>query len=503
MRTKNLLKNGMWGIISQIVLTILGFAGRTVFLKYLNTEYLGLQGLFTNILMIMSLAELGVGTAIGYNLYKPVSEGNEDEISAIMRLFKGFYATIAVVVLCIGLLIMPYLSMLTKHSTIDLRYITIFFAMYLFQTVSSYFFSYKFILLNVHQKQYLFTTVELVAKVISIITNIFILVLTKNFILYLTIDITIGILKNFILSNIIERMYPYLRKKQILNTECKRKIIVDTSNIFLGKLAYTVLAATDNIVISTFVSLATVGIYSNYTMIIGAINGFVVSFTNAAQAGIGNMLVSESKEHSYEVIKKITFILFLGVSYCAVSLVCLIDPFIELWLGKSYLLNFATLLLCVMNFYLQLMKGPLWQTLSVSGLFSKDKYIALLSAILNLGLSVTLASIYGVAGVIAGTIISQSVEMALKSKLLFRGFFNKSASEYNLKIIEYTLLTVSECILTYLICQELYVVNAVVSLIVKFIICLIVPNVINFILYRKSSEFKYLINVVECQVLSA
>lgn len=491
MRTKNVLRNSFWGIIAQFTTIVLGFVGRTVFIKTLATEYLGINGLFTNILMLMSLAELGVGTAIEYNLYKPVADNEEAEITGLINLFKEIYRLIALFIFILGICIIPFLGNIIKESSFDISYLRIVFSLYLLQTVSSYFFAYKFVILNVNQKQYVITNTDTIFRIASTGVNIIILILTKNFIFYTVFNIFSAIIRNIILSSIIDRRYPYLKKNNTINREKRRNVFEDTKNIFIGRLSYTILTATDNIVISAFINILTVGLFSNYTMLIGYINGFIGSITGSTQPSIGNMLVTESKEYSYNIIKKMTFIIFILASYCSVSILCLINPFIKIWIGRGYLLGFFTVAVCVVNFYIQLIKGPLWQTLSVSGLFKKDKYISIIGAISNIAFSIILVQLLGVAGVILGTIISQTIQLIMKIILLFRQFLKISYREYSLIMILYFLITAIECGVSFWICSLINLQSAIFSLLLKAFLCLIIPNIVNYLIFFKTEEFKY------------
>jgi O-antigen/teichoic acid export membrane protein len=500
MRSVYVAKNSIWGFSSQIVYILLGFIGRTVFIKTLGSEYLGISGLFTNILSLMSLAELGLSSAIGFNLYKPLAKNDNNTISAIVSFYKKAYLNVAFFVLLIGLFLWPFLGHLIKESTFHLNYIKIVYAFYLVKTVVSYLFSYRFTLITADQKGYILVRFDIFFRFIVSIVNVFVLLIFKSFVIYLTVDLLFDFIINMYKSRAVTNLYPFIRIKVNIDRNLEKKILCDVKNIFAGKLSTVILTSTDNIIISAFINITTVGIYSNYSMLISYVMSFVSQITSSTQASIGNMITTESSDYSITILRRLTFIVFLIVSYASVSLFILLNPFISIWLGHTYLLDPYVVSICVLSFYLQSIKAPLWQTLNSAGLFRQDRNIALMGAISNLIISLFLVRFLGIAGVLWGTVFSQVIQMLFKAKLLFCYHFKRNYTWYIMLMLKYFGLLVLQCAFVFVICNFIHFPNIFLSLFFKAMIGFLIPNLINFLLFKNTDEFRYLSLILKNQL---
>lgn len=277
----------------------------------------------------------------------------------------------------------------------------------------------------------------------------------------------------------------------------KRKILKDVKNIFAGKISTVIVTSTDNILISALISVKTVGIYSNYFMLISYVQNMIGEITLATQSSIGNMLNSETKEYSYIILKRLTIILYFIASFSSVCIFNLINPFIEIWLGKEYLLGTSIVAICVLNFYIQILKTPLWFSVTGIGFFEEDRNIAILGAISNLFISIIAAYFWGLFGIFFGTVFSQSIQWILKTQLFIKKYLQNSITEY-VKLYSYLL------ILTVLMSMGIHIIfifftfnNRITAFIIKFLICIFVPNLINFIIFHKREEYKYLLSLLK------
>ena len=391
MRSKYVLKNATWGVLYQLLVILLGFISRTFFIRYLGAEYLGISGLFTNILTLLSLTELGFASAVAFHLYGHLARNEEDEITGIMNYYKFIYRVVAAIVTCIGLILVPFLKYIIDETNFSLQYVTIIYILYLANTVSSYLFTYNNTLIIADQKDYRLTQINVIARFVLSISNIIVLVLFKNYIVYLITEIILATFFQFIKAQKVKRLYPYIERKIKISPSIKKNIWNDVKNIFAGKVSTVIVTSTDNILISVMLNLTTVGLYSNYSMLIGYIQTFLSQFTSATQASLGNMFASENKDYSNGVLKKLTVIEYFATSFCTTSLVVLLNPFIKLWIGDDYLLPFNVVVICVINFYIQIMKTPLWFTINGLGYFKEDRNIAIYGAISNLAVSIIAA----------------------------------------------------------------------------------------------------------------
>lgn len=497
MRTEKVIKNGIWGSIYQLVKIILGFIGRTVFIKYLGAEYVGVSGLFTNILTILSMTELGLSSAVAFHLYKFLAVNDQKQIIGIINFYKKIYRIIAACILFLGILIIPFLTYIVGETLFSQNYITLVFLIYLVKTSTSYLFSYTYILATADQKGYILSRVDIVMHFIISITNIFILIIFKNFIIYLIVEILIDLIGRYIKAQKVKKVYPYIKENIQIDIKTKNKIIYDVKNIFASKVATTVVTSTDNILISFFFGVSMVGYYSNYSLIIGYVQTFLTQFTSATQSSLGNMFILESKEHSYETLKKLTVILYFVTSSCSVCLFVLINPFMNVWIGKpEYILDMIVVSICILNFYIQIMKTPLWYSVSGIGYFKQDKKIAIYGAISNLFVSIVGVQLFGIVGVFIGTAFSQSTQWIMKTNLFVSDYLELKKDEYVILSLKLLALTCSMCIGTNILCQYILLDNIYACFTIKLGICVILPILLNVILFHSTDEFKYLKNML-------
>lgn len=496
MRSKYVLKNAMWGIVYQLLVIILGFVSRTVFIKYLGAEYLGISSLFTNILTLLSLTELGFSSAISFHLYGHLARSEKDEITGIMNYYKVIYKKVALIVTVIGLIMVPFLKYIIGETTFSLKYITIVYLLYLANTVSSYLFTYNNTLIIADQKDYKLTQINIISRFTVSVSNIIILIIFGDFIVYLSTEIVIFTLFQFIKAQKVRKLYPYIKRDIKISADTKRDIWNDVKNIFAGKVSTVVVTSTDNIIISVMTNIFMVGLYSNYSMIIGYIQTFLTQFTSATQASLGNMFALEDKKYSNAVLKKLTIIEYFATSFCVTSLVVLLNPFIKLWIGDKYLLPFNVVIICVANFYIQIMKTPLWFAISGLGYFKEDRNIAIYGAISNLIVSVIAAYFLGLFGVFFGTAFSQISQWVLKVKLYNNKYLKYVSYDYISLSIRLACLTVVITFVTYYMAEFVNINNAMVCLLLRGFICVTIPNIINFLIFRNTEEFKYLLNLI-------
>ena len=497
MRTKKSAINMITAFICQFIVILLGFISRRVMIDSVGVEYLGINGLMNNILTILSLAESGIGVAIIYSLYKPLAENDVQKIKGLMNFYKYTYRALALFTLILGLSIAPFLDKLMKDNTVENS--LIIYLLFLFGSVSSYLFSYKVSMNNADQNKYLATIINTVTQVLVLVIKVFILYLTKNYILFLTIDIISTLLKNIIFSKIIDRRYPYLNEKDKvrLDSETKKELFINIKSLFLGKVGYIISTVSDNLVISSFISIKTVGLYSNYTTLVSSVSGFVSIFISSISASIGNLIAKESEEKIYSVFKVTSLINFWLYGFSCICLYCLSEPFITLWLGRQYLMGKKVLLLIVINFMLSGLIAPIDSVKSAAGLYYPDRYVPMIAAIVNMSISIILVKPFGIIGVFIGTLVSTVLfSFWIKPVLVYKNIFKRSVGEYFINIIIKMISIVVLCVLCDEIGKYIYLEYNLYGLIIRGIICVIVPNVIYLGIFFKAPEFKYLLNTL-------
>lgn len=406
MRTSSSLRTLMASFLGQFVNIILLFISRKLFVQHFAQEYLGVNGLFSNILTVLSLAELGIGTAMIHGLYRPAANSDEEEICRLMNLYRMLYGVVGSAVFVFGLALMPVLPYFVQGSGIPgLRLI---YSMYLFDTVAGYFLSYKQAMLAAHQEAWRTTAVTQMVRSIQIILQMAVIVCLENFYIYIAVQMCSQLVANFILSGIVNHRYPYLRgnKRGYPSREYCRELFQQIGALALHRLGGVLVSHTDNLILSTFRGLAVVGIYSNYQMVLNSIRLMMSYIYNSFSPAIGNLAASEESDRVYEIHSALDFLMSLLYGWLALCLAALFNPFIRLYFGSDYVLSLPVVLLIVLDFYLHGMRQMTLRFRDGMGLYWYDRYKPMAEILLNLTASVVLVRRFGIAGVVAGTVVS-------------------------------------------------------------------------------------------------
>lgn len=493
-RTKNSFINVSIATISKILHLILSFVCRTYFIKILGSEYLGINGLFTNILTILSFAELGIGNAIIFKLYKPIAEENKERIKTLIHFYKKVYCVIGSFILIVGLMIIPFLNKII-YGTPDINEdIRIIYVLFLFNTTISYFFTYKKSIITGYQKEYVINLIDLTIAIIQNIVQIIFLIITHNFIIYLIIQIIGTIFDNVISAILANKMFPYIKDKNYTKLDIKERknIYEDVKSIVLYKLFNTVSAGTDNIIISKFLGVSAVGLLSNYTLITQSIIGLLKTAFNGLKASIGNLNTIKEAEKKEAVFYQTLLLSFLVYGYVAIATTILINKFIIIWIGEKYVLGIGVCIALGLDFYIDGIRFVNYTYRDTLGLFKKGRLMPLFSAICNILLSIILVKYIGIFGVLIATVISKLCVLNWYDPyLIHKTTFKTSAIRYVKTFFYYFIIT----ILTFII--SLSLVNKInIYGILGFVIDGIVITCIVFIIFLLSTckleEFKEL-----------
>lgn len=497
MRVKNSIINISAGIGSQVIITLLSFISRTIFITYLGVEYLGINGLFTNVLGMLSLAEAGIGSAIIYNLYKPVAENDQDRINMLMEFYKKAYRVIAVIVLLLGLSLLPFLGYIAKDVKVE--NINLIYVLFLLNTAASYLFSYKISFLNVCQKGYIVTGIYSISSILSTCIKIGILYFTHSYILYLIIDMIITITTSAFLAMLVDKMYPFLKNKAAskLDSETKNNIVKNVKALVLHNIGGYIVFGTDNILIASFVSVTAVGLYSNYYMLINICRTFINQIFDNINHSVGNLVAKESDDKIYSVFKVVMLCNFWIYSFFTIFLYIIMEPFITVWIGSKFIMDISVLIILMINFYVSGMRRSISMVKTTSGIFHEDRYAPFLEAAVNLVVSIVLVQYMGITGVFIGTLISTLVvPFWIGPYLVYKKVFCKPVRDYFLKYTYYVTIGLATCLMTSLICN-LISYDGLLELMLRGIICLIIPNIIYIFIFYKTDEFQYLFKIVK------
>lgn len=413
MKEKSRLKNSIFNFTSGIgyrILTLLtAFVVRTVFVRCLAIEYLSVNGLYSNILSMLSLAELGFGTAIIYSMYQPLAEGDKDKLLLLIKLYQKVYRIVGTVILVIGLALVPFLNLLVKEAP-EIRGLTFYYILFLMNTVASYWFgAYKNSLLQADQKAYIISNYSSVVNIIKSILQIIVLIIFRSFTFYLLSQLISVILQNILIAKKVDNIYAFVKKRtdSKLSQNETKKIFKDVKALMLSKISNTVLNSTDNIIISTFIGFNWVGLLSNFVMITDALTAVLCQVTSSITAGLGNYFATEKKEDGYALFKRVEFLNFWLYGFSMVALVILLNPFVTLWLGADYTLSRDVVVWISINFFVSGFINTFYTFRYTLGLFTQAQYGPVVVTLLNIVLSIALSYQWGMAGVLAATTLSR------------------------------------------------------------------------------------------------
>lgn len=498
MRAKATIKNSLWGFIQQAIICILSLVSRRVMLDSVGIDGVGLNGLLVNVVALLSLAEMGVGSVIIYHMYAPLAKGDQQEICRLMNFYKSVYRMIAGAITGIGLVMIPFLPYIVNGVHYTSGYVVIVYLLFLLQTVSSYFFSYKRSLLSADQKQYIITIIDLIFRILTAVGGIVVLLLTKELICYLVFMIAVGILNNLAVSVRVDHLYPYIKQsKETLTPERRKGIFKNVRDLFIGKLSWTITSSTDNILISALVGTVQVGMYSNYTIVINTLTNVMNQLSAAMSGSIGNLLVTESKEYVDTVLHRLLFVMFFIASFCSSCLFCLINPFVSLMFGADMILGLSIVTVCVLNFFLMTMRVPVWNMVSAAGLFRQDKYTSIAGSVINLIVSFVLGARIGMIGILIGTTCTYAIQYILKVILIYRSYLGKSCRRIFAWLGTYLLLVLLECGVAYWLCSFVSTGQVYVDFVLKGMISAFLPLAVNILLFFRTEPFQYLRSMVQ------
>lgn len=492
MRTKKVLKNTIYSLASYGILAILGLVNRKVFVAFLSLELLGYEGLFANIFSILSLAELGVGAVITYNLYKEIANNNKEEIAKLMMIYKQMYQIIGGCVTVIGIILFFFMPLFIKNNTLDWDYVRIIYLVQLSATICTYFLSYKRILYTATQQEYVCVKVDTMMKALNLFAQIVIITTTKNYILYIFSTVVFNILANLIIAHKYNGDFSYAINVKITYQDFKdRNFFKDIKNFLVHKVSYIVYGGTDNIIISSILGIQSVALYSNYVLVKTQVRNIINKFLMPMQASISDLIYTETKEKTKDFFNTFDLLCFFLASFIFVSYSVLFQPFITLWLGSTYILPISFVIVFSLNEYIEYAFHAACIFRNAFGKYENDKKYMVASAIINLILSIAGAYQFGIPGIALGTVIGHLTIQYGRIQFVFRQYFNQKMMPYMLSQLTRFILVVLECGITISICNNIS--NSLLGFLLKCLICLLIPNIMNILLFHRNKAFKGLL----------
>lgn len=502
-RTKNSLVNIVFAFCCQFMGQATGFIVRTIFIKVLAAEYLGINGLFTSILQVLSLAELGVNAALIYSMYRPMAEKNIESISTYMGLYKKIYRVIGFVVLSIGLLLTPFLDFfITSRPNIP-ENLELIYCLYVIRTASTYFFAYKQSAFQADQKNYVISKNTLLFTIIRSLVEIVVLLMFKQFLVYLIVAVVFNYVQNIWIAHLANKAYPFLKEKAPkADPQIVKDLVKNVKAMFMHKVSAVVLNSSDNIILSMFSGILAVGLYSNYSMILVLVRNCLYMIFDGIVPSVGNLCASKGKKEVYNVFQVISYGNMWITGFCSVCMFFIFNPFITVWVGADYLLGQEVVAAIVISFYIQTNMRAIDMFRSATGLFYNDRYVPILQCLVNIVVSIIFVKMIGVAGIFVGTSVAMlSTVFWVQPVLVYKKVFDRSVWLYFAQYFLYTLIWVIAGVVTGFVINS-FSFTGITNLMYVVLCCMIVPNIIYFLLTSRTEGFKKFKNKIGSIVMS-
>ena len=491
-RTEYSILNIMTGIGGYVLNTILGFICRVIFIQCLSADYLGVNGLFTNILSMLSLAELGIGSAIVFALYKPLAQHDEEKITSLMGIYARAYRMIGILIFVIGLALMPFINFIIQEQPNISESIYLLYAINLFNTASSYFFSYRSSLLIAAQRNYIVSGLNYIITILQSAVQMLFLLLYRNYLGYLLIQTAGTFVYNVIISGVATKQFPYIKKKnpKPLPKEEQHVLFSNIRDLLIYKVSGLLVNSTDNILITFFNGLTTTGIASNYTLLVNTLNSLLGQLFNGLTASIGNHNAIESVEKRYELFRFLNMSNFwifgwgaLGIFFCSSDLV-------QLFFGEEYVLSFNIPFVMALNFFSVGMMNAVWTYKHTLGLFHYGRFIQFFTGILNVIFSIVLGTYWGLFGILLATFAARLItSLWYDPYVVFKYGFERSVKEYAKKMLKYVVLLIIAALLCWLSFYPLMKAPLIMRVLLKAIFCSAITNLVFFLAFHHTDEF--------------
>ncbi|MDO4548329.1 MAG: hypothetical protein Q4D04_09545 [Clostridia bacterium] len=490
------------GFALKLVSQLMKFVIKTVFIYTLGMQYVSVSTLFTDILSMLALAELGIGNAITYALYKPIRNRDYPRIAALMAFYRKAYRIIAATVFIVGAACVPLLPYMVKNVPDITENISLIFMLYVVNSATSYLLVYKSTLLTASEMRWVISKTSIIFTFIRTAAECIVLLVFKNFILYLMVGIVEHFIRNYIISQKATNLYPQIKDypDKRLEKEETRKLLADVGALSLYKISHVILTSTDSIVISLAPALGvmSVGFLGNYRLIFNTINSIVTQFYQSFVPTLGTVAASGNTEKQYDIFRLVFFVSFWMVLFCSTSLFCLSEPFVQnIWLSKRHVLDRSILFALTFNFYVNCVIRPLNAFRTGNGLFIQGKLRPVATAILNLTLDFVLVGRFGVFGVLMATGISiVCTQLWYDSSLVYKNVFKRPPVEYAKKFLARFAIAVLCIGGTYMLCEFVsgVIENVYMAFIARMLLCLLIPNGLVILLYRNTYEYRQFIS---------
>lgn len=494
-RTKKSLYNIFYNLLNQLITLGIVFYSRSVFINNLGIEYLGLQGFFSSVLSILSMAELGIGSAIIYSMYTPINNNDQKKLSGLVNFYKKLYNYIAIIVFILGILILPFLNFMIN---VEIKYVKIYYFLFLLNSVFSYCFIYANSIVIANQVEYKTKFLSMFFNITKNILQICILIFLKSYFLYVIIQLICTIIQNICISQKAKKLYPFIKTKESISDKEKKEIFSNIRDLLFYKIGGVILNSTDSILISILVGTVWVGYYSNYNLIIMGISTFTSLIFTSLQSSVGNYNTSKNSEEKLRLFKVLDLLstYIYGIATCGIIIT--IQDFILMWIGKDYILDKNILFLILVTFYLKGTLYPIWCFRNTTSIFKDTKYLMIYASLINLILSYFLGKKFGLQGILLATVIARlTTTIYFEPKIIYKKLFKKNVMSYYLNQIKKILLILLSLFISSIISNYVNFNNLLYSFLLKGILSVAISLSVITLFYLKTEEFSFLIKKIK------
>ncbi len=493
-RVTNATRNIFFGMILKVYQILLPFFMRTAIMYFMGIKYLGLNGLFSSILLVLNMAELGVGSAMVYSMYEPIIRQDKQEICALLKLYRKYYRIIGGIIAVVGTIVLPFVPHLIAKNAVDEVpsdvNVYIIYLLNLACTVVSYWlFAYRGSLLTAHQRDDITSKVSLITNTFQYVGQFLVVIVFKSYYLYLIVSFLTQVLTNIVVAYFSMKKYPEYKPEGELSPDTVKSINQRIKDLFTSRLGMVMVMSMDSIVISIFMGLTPLAIYNNYYYIVKSVITLLQVIYVSCTAGIGNSIILESEEKNYNDMKKFTFIVAWLVGICCCCLLCLLHPFMILWAGGENTLGILIDICFTVYFFVDQMNLVLHTYKNAAGIWHEDRFRPLATSFTNLILNIILVQFFGIYGVLIASVVSVScVGMPWILHNIFKTMFKRSKKEYVLRLFLYAFITIIACTICYFACS--FVTGAGIgTIVIRLLICAVLSNIIFLLFYSRLKEF--------------
>lgn len=497
MRTWNSILNSSFAAVSQFIILIFAFITRTVFIRILGPEYLGFDSLFTNVLSVLSIVDLGLGTALNFSLYKPIYEEDIEKVSAIIHYFKKTFTIMGVSLLLLSLCVTPFIGNLVNGSDNSIPYMQKVFLLYAILTFSSYFFTDVRTIFYAHQKNYKVLMFDFITKIFTKVLQVILLYIHPSYLWYLGIEILITCSLNVRLMIKAHNEYSDIFNcRSKLNKDDKKRIFTDVKYLSISKIAAVGIGSTDSLIISKFIGTAVLGLYSNYFLILGSVQGLLASLLNGVVASLGNLFAEDESKKINRVFEQYNFISIQIATFFSIGMLVLLQPFITIWLGKAYLLEYSIIIVLTFNCYLGLISASINNVIIAKGLFKQELPIRILQVLINLSVSIALVIKLGLIGVFIGTTISSVISFILSIYMVVKAELKLDLNLFIKDEIKYLIISLIQLVFLSALLNHILIESSIIYFVLKLLMIFIFFILSEVLIYRNNNNMKAYMDII-------